>query len=161
MKHLTLFTNLRSSLFVFSVLTVWTCLLTRASNSWKRSCSLPLRKQKDLAKNRATSPLLCLSFPHRCLFSQVKQTKKLHKITTNVYKLFCHFKPNLNLQHQFCRNPVPQPLYIIWYPIMKYASISAFLLLCLKTEIMDIFLISSPLLTGFLKETKSVFERIL
>lgn len=44
---------------------------------------------------------------------------------------------------------------------MKYASISASSLLCLKTEVMDIFLISSPLLTSFLKETKSVFERIL
>lgn len=109
-QSVVLFILIFGFLSVFSVSTVWTCLLTRASNSWKRSCSLPSRKRKDLAKNRGRSPLMFLLLPHRCLFSQVKQTKKkkkLHKITTNVYKLFCHFKPNLNLQHHFCRNPVP------------------------------------------------------
>jgi len=87
-----------------------------------------------------------------------RQQKELHKITTNVYKLFCHFKPNLNLQHRFCRNPVSQPLNMIpHHEICKHFSISAPLF---ETEIMDIFLMSSPLRTGFLKETDSVFERI-
>lgn len=73
----------KSFLFAFPVSTGWTCPRTKASNSWRRSCSLPLRKLKDLAKSRGRSlpsfPSLPPS-PRRCLFSQVKQTKKkLHR----------------------------------------------------------------------------------
>lgn len=72
-----LHTNLLLSYCVFSVLTVWTCLPTKVLNSWKRSCSLPLRRLKDLAKNRERNPPLCPFLPYCCLFSQEKQILKI------------------------------------------------------------------------------------
>lgn len=139
-----------SFLSVSSVLTVWTCLLTRASSSWKRSSCSPSRRLKDSAKNRRRS-LRVFPLPHPSLIIQPSKTEKLHNITTNVYKLFCHFKPNLNLQHYLCSSPqIPS-----YPPIMKYASISARLF---KTEPWVFFFNFLPLLTGFLKKRLKCWE---
>lgn len=64
-----------ASFLVSSALTAWTCPLTKASSSWRRSSSLPSRKPKDLAKNRGSSHLVFPSSSHRWLFSQIKQTR--------------------------------------------------------------------------------------
>ena len=45
-----------------AVLTVWICHLTRALNSWRRSCCLPSRKRKDSVKSKRKRPLLFTSF---------------------------------------------------------------------------------------------------
>lgn len=40
-----------SQQFLFSVLTAWTFHPTRAMSNWRKSCYLPLKKQKDLDKS--------------------------------------------------------------------------------------------------------------
>lgn len=46
-----LFFPFSSQQFLLSVLTVWTSHPTRAMSNWRKSCCLPLKKQKDLDKS--------------------------------------------------------------------------------------------------------------
>lgn len=62
---------------LFAALTGWICLPTRASSSWRRSCSLRSRRRKDSAKSdERLSPL-------RRRISQVKQN---HETCTDDYQ---------------------------------------------------------------------------
>ena len=142
-----------------SALTVWTCLPTKALNSWKRSCSLPSRRRKDLAKNRGRSPRLFLSFPLCCLIIQVKQTKK-HNCTRNPPMYISYFLI-LN-QILICSIDIAAVPHILYdTPSWNMQEFKHFFCALIENRSPGYFLISSPLLTGFLKRTESVFERIL
>lgn len=51
-----LFFPFSSQQFLLSVLTVWTSHPTRAMSNWRKSCCLPLKKQKDLDKSNCWDP---------------------------------------------------------------------------------------------------------
>lgn len=67
---------------VFAALTGWICPPTKATSSWKRSCSLRLRRRKDSVKSDETSFLFTAT-------RQPSTTKpwNLHRWDTNVNKL--------------------------------------------------------------------------
>ncbi len=99
--------------YLSAALTGWICPPTKASSSWRKSCSLLSRRRKASVKSDETA------FPF---------IVKLAQMITNVNKLFCHVKPNLYLKASFrdIHNMIPMNIY---------ASVWAFLIFSMLISI--------------------------